>query len=199
MIRISLLLLCFFVDAALLAQEDERIPAESVAGRMTKMFQGRLQLDSEALGRIDEINQGYAAQIAALRQERQAGVDRLRAVVALLDQWEKNIQAALTREQYARWESMRAGRARELIKAGVSRQTAMLSEALSLDEEQIEQVDGILAESHPRLRALREGGEPQRNKDRQMRAIYLERENAMRNVLNEEQFEIYQRLKTMNQ
>ncbi len=173
-----------------LSAQDDRIPAETISGAVTKSMQGELNLGKEQLVQIGTINLEYARAMVQLREE---GVV-LSAVESLIRDWERDLRTVLDAVQYRDFQRMKTARVNELRLAGLDYSTARLAQELTLDEEQINAVEAIAREYRPQMEAVRRGGDPQRIKRRRLSGLNQAREDALREVLTADQFAAYREL-----
>lgn len=185
------LLVLLVVPASLFAQENDRIPAEAVAGRLTKSLKGELNLPDDPLSQIRQINLHYALAVAEWRQN--AVDDDPQRLDRLSAEWEQAIRSALPAEALPDFLRRKTDRLNELRLAGLHRWTVDLTLALGLSNQQIAQVEHIYRQYAPQQNELLQGGDPPAVKDRRLRGLEQERKEALRGVLTDAQFANYQR------
>jgi len=190
--RFFLLLILTAACLSPLSAQNDRIPAETIGGALTKSMQGELGLDKEQLARIGAINLEYAQAMARLRETGFSAANQ----ESLIRDWESDLRGVFNAIQFRDFQRMKPARMDELRLAGLDYTTARLAQELALDEAQISAVEAISSEYRPQMEVVRSGGDPQRIKQRRLSGLNQAREDALREVLTAEQFAAYRQLNT---
>ncbi|QQS29231.1 MAG: hypothetical protein IPM47_20765 [Sphingobacteriales bacterium] len=207
-----LLFALIFASGAVFAQPPQgKLNPEQRAQKMTEKMTESLKLNEKQANAVSEINNRFAKQVSEIWQNKElTQPDKKAKMQALKAQKEKELQSALTKEQFDRFNQIKAenhnrmkGKMKEHGNKKMANpeerakhQTERLQNHLNLSPQQAEKANQINLKYAKEAEVLHQEREAARtemqNKHRTMRETHRQ---EIRNILTEEQKNLYDQKK----